>query len=137
MNDPNERKLSISLGNLENALARLEEALKEPESNRLAVDGTIQRFEFAIELMWKTLRRALLTEGIESKTPREALMEAYRAQWLDNEEIWLSMLRDRNETSHIYDEQKARDIYGRISRYHSEMLNAVEAVKTRRSQTGN
>ena len=32
------------------ALDRLGEALDQPEDNPLAIDGTIQRFEFAIEL---------------------------------------------------------------------------------------
>ncbi len=39
-----------SLKNLKSALERLQEALQEPEINPLAVDGTLQRFEFVIEL---------------------------------------------------------------------------------------
>ena len=52
-----------ALDTLGRALDRLREALAEPEGNPLAVDGTIQRFEFAIELSWKALRRLLLREG--------------------------------------------------------------------------
>jgi nucleotidyltransferase substrate binding protein (TIGR01987 family) len=129
MNDPNERKLALSIANLERALARLGEALQEPDSNSLVVDGTIQRFEFAIELLWKTLRRALLAEGIETRTPREALVQAYQLQWIDHEDTWLAMLRDRNETSHIYDELKAREIYGRIPDYHREMQAALCRIR--------
>ena len=92
----------ISLDNLERVLQRLGEALKEPSNNSLLIDGTIQRFEFAIELLWKSLRRALLIEGIETNTPKEALVESYRTHWLEEETIWLSMLKDRNETSYIY-----------------------------------
>ena len=51
------KKQSQSLRNLGAALERLREALQEPETNSLAVDGTIQRFEFVIELFWKTLKR--------------------------------------------------------------------------------
>ena len=131
MSAPNDRKLAISMSNLERALARLEEALREPQTNSLAIDGTIQRFEFAIELTWKTLRRALLLEGIETKTPREALQEAFGAHWIDDEDVWLTMLRDRNETSHIYDEAKAREIYGRVPRYFSAMTSALATLKER------
>ena len=93
-----ERKRKAALANLERALTRLEEALAVPEDAPLAIDGTIQRFEFALELTWKSLKRVLADEGIETRTPREAMTEAFRAYWIDHEALWLSMLRDRNAT---------------------------------------
>jgi nucleotidyltransferase substrate binding protein (TIGR01987 family) len=89
---------------------------QEPDANSLVVDGTIQRFEFVIELYWKTLRRLLAAEGILANTPRESLQQAYQAQWLTDETAWLEMLRDRNESSHTYDEATARRIYANIKR---------------------
>jgi nucleotidyltransferase substrate binding protein (TIGR01987 family) len=109
-----DQKAAQSLENLERALKRLEEALREPGSNSLVIDGTIQRFEFVIELYWKTFKRLLAIEGLEANTPREALQKAYAAHWIDDEAVWLQMLRDRNETSHIYDEAAARRIYAHI-----------------------
>ncbi|AJD92335.1 hypothetical protein JMA_30180 [Jeotgalibacillus malaysiensis] len=105
-----DRKLKKNFDNLSLALSRLEEALAEDSSNSLIVDGTIQRFEFTIELYWKTLKRCLQSEGIEAKTPRETLKEAYKAEWLNDEQAWLQMLKDRNETSHTYNEELAREI---------------------------
>ena len=128
MSDSKPTKLLISLDNLERALQRLGEALKEPSDNSLLIDGTIQRFEFAIELLWKTLRRALLVEGIEINTPREALIESYQIHWLEEEAIWLSMLKDRNETSHVYNEEKAREIYDRIHDYYGEMTKVLRLL---------
>lgn len=116
-----EAKLRQSVANLGRAFDRLDEALREPETNPLALDGTIQRFELAIELFWKTLKRGLAHEGIDTRTPRQSLKEAYQAGWLDDESLWLQMLLDRNETSHIYDEETARVIYGRIKAYAPQM----------------
>jgi nucleotidyltransferase substrate binding protein (TIGR01987 family) len=65
-------------------------------------DATIQRFEFVVELCWKTLKRCLLIEGIEAYTPKEVLKQAFQSHWLDSEKIWLEMLDDRNLMSHIY-----------------------------------
>lgn len=113
-------KLADSLGNLGRALERLNEGLEVPEPPPLVVDGTIQRFEFVVELFWKTLKRALAAEGIETSTPREALQRAYQAGWLQDEASWLSALRDRNETSHVYDEAVARAIYLRVRTYWPE-----------------
>ncbi len=114
-------KAAQSLSNLGSALKRLQEALQESADSSLVIDGTIQRFEFVIELFWKTLKRLLEYEGIEARTPREALQRAYQAGWLDDETAWLQMLRDRNETSHLYDEAAARRIYGDIRRYFPEL----------------
>jgi hypothetical protein len=45
-----------SLAQLGKALERLGQVLTEPPDNPLLVDATIQRFEFTIELFWKTFR---------------------------------------------------------------------------------
>jgi len=64
------RKLLDSLSNLEKAVSNLERALTIPRDRELVVEGTIHRFEMTIELIWKTLKRALEHEGIHPKTPR-------------------------------------------------------------------
>jgi nucleotidyltransferase substrate binding protein (TIGR01987 family) len=125
MND----KPSQSLVNLATALERLREALQEPEANKLAVDGTIQRFEFVIELYWKTLKRLLAWEGIQTQTPREALQRAYQAGWLTDETAWLQMLRDRNQTSQLYNEALAHEIYDHIKQYFPEMERTYQFLQ--------
>ena len=124
-------KTAQRLDSLENALRRLREALAEPETNSLVIDGTIQRFEFVVELYWKTLKRFLAFEGIETQTPREALQQAYQARWLEDETVWLGMLRDRNLTSHIYDESQARKVYARIKEYFPELQRSFEFLRSR------
>lgn len=86
-------KSETGLYNLGNSLQRRGEALEEGASNSLIIDGTIQRIEFSIELYWKTLKRLLSVEGIETNTPREVLKEAYSAGWLQNETAWLQFSR--------------------------------------------
>jgi nucleotidyltransferase substrate binding protein (TIGR01987 family) len=110
MNEKGHRRLS----NFGHALDRLHEALAVPPEAPLAVDGTVQRFEFVFELAWKTLKAALEAEGVGARTPREVLREATRAGWLADEDAWLEMLEDRNLSSHTYSEESAREIYGRI-----------------------
>lgn len=41
------------------------------------------------------------------------------------------MLRDRNETSHVYDEEKARCIYENIVGYFPEMKKTYLYLKTK------
>lgn len=116
-----EAKIQQSLANLGRALERLKEALDETPTNSLYIDGTIQRFEFCIELFWKTIKRFLSSEGIEATTPKECLKKAFEVRWIDNETAWLQMLRDRNETSHVYDEELAKRIYHHIQQNYPEM----------------
>jgi nucleotidyltransferase substrate binding protein (TIGR01987 family) len=111
-------KWKESFKSLGDALDRLEEALElEPDQHQVIIDGTIQRFEFTFELFWKTFKRVLFFEGIETNTPRETLETAYQLKWINHEQLWLKMLQDRNETSHIYDEKKAKEVYDRIKKY--------------------
>lgn len=97
-----ERKLKDSIGNLSRAIDRLDEALNTPVDRALVMEGTIHRFEMAIELTWKTLRRALRYEGVQCETPRETLKAAHKAGWIIDETAWLGMVQRRNETSHEY-----------------------------------
>jgi hypothetical protein len=69
-------------------------------SEPLAIDGTIQRFELTFELFWKTVRRLLARQGVEANSPKAVLQQAYRLRWLDDEQAWLALLKDRNLTSH-------------------------------------
>lgn len=95
------------------------------------IDGTIHRFELAINLYWKTLKRCLQSEGIEAKTPRETLKKAFKAEWLNDEEAWLQMLKDRNETSHTYNEDLAREILSNIHSYFPEMKAVFKFLKSK------
>ena len=122
-----------SLEQLESALQKLAEALAVPRDAPLAIDGTIQRFEFTIELYWKVLKRLLEAEGIQAATPRAALRRAFQAGWIDDEEAWLEMLQNRNLTSHTYNEALAGQVYDAIRRDFAVLEAGVEGL-ARRSQ---
>ena len=94
-------ELKYSLEKFKNAVKRLEEGIVESK-DQLDHDGVIQRFEFTFELCWKTLRLFLINEGIIIKSPRDALVEGFRFGLIKDEKIFLDMLEDRNQTSHIY-----------------------------------
>lgn len=128
------RKVEDSLANLERAINRLKEALQIPKSNPLVLEGTIQRFEFVIEIFWKALKRALEYEGILVKTPRESLKQAYAAGWIHDETAWLDMLESRNTTSHLYlHEDLVEEAYEDIKKNFPELERTFEFLKNRYS----
>ena len=121
------------LEDLEKAINRLEEAIEESKKVDFSTlkDGVIQRFEFTLELSWKTLKHFLNSEGVDAgTTPKSTVKEAFKLDVLKNIDIWLEMLDDRNLTSHIYNQAIAEEIYERIvSRYCSELRRNFEFLK--------
>jgi nucleotidyltransferase substrate binding protein (TIGR01987 family) len=108
-------ELKYSFSNLKNAAKRLEEGVKHAD-DQLDRDGVIQRFEFTFELLWKTLKLFLINEGIITRSPKETLREVFRYGLIKNETIFLDMLEDRNQTSHIYSEDSSTKIFERIEK---------------------
>jgi nucleotidyltransferase substrate binding protein (TIGR01987 family) len=128
-----EIKIKNKIKNLSNALARLEEVCQQPlDKNNIVLDATVQRFEFTYELFWKTLKLLLEEEGIIATTPKGVLREAYQVQWIADEKLWLTMLEDRNRTSHIYSEKEAAAIYERIKLYFPEMKKVFDELCSKR-----
>lgn len=116
--------LEYAIQILEDALLRLKEGIAQVK-DELGKDGVIQRFEFTFELLWKTLKIFLEYEGIDVKTPRDSLKEAFRITFIEDEEIFLDMLEDRNMTSHIYDKETSEEIFKRIKLNYSEAIEKV------------
>lgn len=124
----------LNINALANALTRLNESLQFDLSQPLVVDACIQRFEFCIELTWKTLKRCLAIEGIEANTPRECIQQAYSIHWINDESAWLSMLKDRNLTSHTYKEDLALEIYHRLPLHYQAMADLYQLLSRRFSE---
>ncbi|MCB9493599.1 MAG: nucleotidyltransferase substrate binding protein [Epsilonproteobacteria bacterium] len=119
-----------SVESLEQALKRLGEALAESvDDNPIAIDGTVQRFEFSIELFWKVLQKLLRDEQVVAKSPRQVMQEAYALGWLKDEALWLEMANARNQTSHTYDEDLAVEIYGKIKKFYPHLCSTFEFLK--------
>ena len=120
--------LEYSLKKLKDAYQRLEEGVKQAK-DELDKDGVIQRFEFTFELLWKALKLYLEHQGIIVKTPRESFVEAFRINLVGDEKIFLDMLEDRNNTSHIYDKETSEKIFNRIKKnYQTEIAKVIELL---------
>ena len=121
----NQQRIHDNYTDFQNALKRLEEALKEDISNnKVAVDGTIKRFEFTYELAWKLTKRILNYSGVEADSPRMVIKEAFQKKLIQEGNVWISMLEDRNKTTHIYDEKEALKIYESIKNIYFPLLKS-------------
>ncbi len=93
--------------NFDRAIVLLREPIERGVETLSALEkeGTIQRFEFAMELAWKTVKDFMEHEGqvIVPITPRNVLKEAFAARILKDGQVWIDMLDNRNLLSHTYD----------------------------------
>ena len=111
----NENKLKFKLEDLKRALDRLEDSLtKDPHTDDLYLDGTIQRFEFVFELSWKLMKGYLEYDGIDANSPRGAFREAFKMELIEDATAWIKMMENRNRTSHTYNQDTAWEIYDKI-----------------------
>ena len=111
----------LKVHNFERALERLKEAV-EIAQDELDKDGAIQRFEFTVELLWKSLKAILEYKGIECYSPRNCIKEAFKANIIGDDDIVLDMIEDRSLSSHIYDEKTSDEIFERIKNVYLDYL---------------
>jgi nucleotidyltransferase substrate binding protein (TIGR01987 family) len=107
-----------SVENFLNTVSLLQQALASPIMEKRDLAGIVLTFKFTYETSWKALKQKLEHLGITSGPPRDVFAKGYQASLLDDEEIWLSILKDRNLTTHTYNESLAQQMVERIrSRY--------------------
>lgn len=103
--------------NLKKSLDNLLKAKNEDKSNILVLSGTIMIFNLTFDLAWKVIREVLKEEfGIidfPSGSPKETLKRAASVDLIQSE-IWLDMLNDRNDLTHIYDSDLANEKFDKI-----------------------
>ncbi|SHK37463.1 HI0074 family nucleotidyltransferase substrate-binding subunit [Fibrobacter sp. UWEL] len=116
------------------------EVLKNSEKAKALADeiyrtGVIGQFGLAFELAWKTLQELMRLHGIEEAengSPREILRAGFKYGFLNDESTWLSMLKDRNSASHIYDEESFNSVLDRVySGYIGEFDNFKSAMESK------
>jgi len=104
------------------ALQTLTDAVKlaeERELSTLEAQGVIQSFEFTHELAWNVLKDYLEYQGISDIIgSRGAVREAFKNGLLEDGETWMTMIKDRNLSSHTYDLERAQEIVERILEEH-------------------
>ena len=122
------KKYESLILDFQSSIIRLEEALAEEKDNKLAIDGTIQRFEFTYELAWKTLKAKFAESGLNLYSPREVYKQAYKEGLLKNEEVWAAMIENHNLTSHTYNQSTAEFVYNQIPDYLAEFKTLIELL---------
>lgn len=100
--------------------------------NDLFVNGQIQKFEYNIELLWKTLKAYFLEgRGITMLYPKEIIKQFFQEE-LITEEVYILLidaLNSRNLLSHVYNEEIYKEIEPKLKDYARAIETAYTAIK--------
>jgi len=99
--------MTVSLNELVKALVSLEEALTV-EKTDISRDASIQRFEFCVELSWKSAKKVM---GTSATAPKQVIREMAQNGFIEDIEFWLKSIDQRNLSSHTYNEKLAEEVY--------------------------
>lgn len=90
------------------SLASLAEARARDMRDSFVLSGTSAKFSITFDLAWKVMKDILVQHyaiiDFVAGSPREVLRAAFRAKLIDDE-IWMEMLKVRNQLAHDYDGQ--------------------------------
>lgn len=104
--------------NYKKAIKKLGEAVQldaERPLTELERQGIIQAFEYTHELAWKVMQDFFVYQGnTEIRGSRDATRQAFSAELIADGDNWMEMIKNRNLTSHTYNEEISEEIYRNI-----------------------
>lgn len=113
-------------------LEEVERLAKQRPLTNLEKQGLIQCFEYNHELAWNVLKDYLEEQGfINIIGSKNATREAFKQNLINDGEVWMNMIKDRNLTSHAYDKKLADEIIDKIlNKFYPELqIFAVDFTK--------
>ena len=118
------------LQNYKKALITIKNAVELAKSRNvsdLEKQGIIKGFEFTFELAWNVMKDYLEEQGITDIIgSKNAIRHAFNKGLIDDGDIWMDMVKDRNLTSHVYDEKTAEDLFVAITNTYYDQFNKFE-----------
>lgn len=99
---------------------------------RLSLAGTIKHFELAYETCWKFLKIYLEKKyGVIENSPKSVFRACMKVDLLTQETVdeLIVLTDDRNETTHMYDEERAQEICESIEKHYKSLGVVLEKVK--------
>jgi nucleotidyltransferase substrate binding protein (TIGR01987 family) len=101
--------------NFNKAFAQLEYIVQMNHLNDIEEQGLIKAFEYTYELSWKTLQDLLKERGYMNVVgPRPVIEQSFQDGYITKGKAWMEMQKDRNLTSHTYNQETAKEVIADI-----------------------
>jgi nucleotidyltransferase substrate binding protein (TIGR01987 family) len=99
------------LSNYRRALAQLKKFIDKGNLNELEQQGLIKAFEFTHELAWNAMKDYFHYQGNGGiNGSRDVTREAFQYDLIGDGEIWMGMIKSRNQSAHTYNKETADEI---------------------------
>jgi len=116
--------------NYSKALAQLERFVaRGADLNELEEQGIIKSFEYTYELAWNTMKDYYEYQGETGiQGSRDTIQPASKRGLIKDGQLWMNMLKDRNRTTHTYNQQTAEEIVHLILAQYSVAFIELRAM---------
>ena len=99
------------------SLEGLKRARERDANDEFVLSGTIQKFSLTFDISWKVMKDIIIKyhglNDFATGSPRETLRAAASVRLIEDD-TWMDMLEDRNELTHDYDGQLAKEKFSKI-----------------------
>lgn len=136
--------MALDLSSLRKAVGSLERTINvanaiiegavDTDQEKVIRAGVIQNFEFTYELCWKFIKRWLEENAggsaVDGLTMKELFRLVAEKQLIKDVEAWFEYHKQRNKTSHTYNEDTAESVYGTTFKFAGDakdLLMSLEA----------
>ena len=110
------------------SLENLRDARGRDRDDKFILSGTVQMYNLSFDLSWKVMKDIVQQHhgvaDFASGSPRETLRTA-RSVGLIEDDIWLEMLRVRNNLAHDYDGELAKKYFAVITSSYYDKLDEL------------
>lgn len=123
---------NLKLQKFAQALATLEEVVVKDLADPIIRDSAIQRFEYTIEIFWKSLKTLLNEQfGLDANSPKTVIRESTGQALITpaEAETLLVMLDLRNQTSHDYTRKIAQELAQHLPAYTQLLRKVLESTE--------
>lgn len=128
MSDKKDIRWQQRFNNFNKAFSQFRKFIDKGNLNEFEEQGLIHSFEYTYELGWNVIKDYLEFSGNKKLMAgsRDATSEAFRLGIIKDGEGWMQMFKDRNQTSHTYNEDTAKEITGNILKKHFSLLSELK-----------
>ena len=117
------------------SLAALAEVRQRDLNDSFVLSGTGAKFSIIFDLAWKVMKDIIIQDyavvDFPKGSPREVLRKAFEFRLIQSD-LWMEMLKNRNELTHDYDGEIIKDICHEIAGKYIDLFFDFQNVVEKR-----
>lgn len=117
------------------SLAALAEVRQRDLNDSFVLSGTGAKFSITFDLAWKVMKDIIIQDyavvDFPKGSPREVLRKAFEFRLIQSD-LWMEMLKNRNELTHDYDGEIIKDICHEIAGKYIDLFFDFQNVVKKR-----